>query len=114
MQTPRSTAAGAAGWLTAREAAARLGVSLPTLYSYVSRDLLHPLAAREAGAPAGARGKRYRRSEVERLARRHAAAREPRRVAGAALDFALPVLESGLCLIEHGRFHYRGQDALQL
>lgn len=95
-------------WMPAREAAALLGVTLPTLYSYVSRDLLHPLPQ------PGARGKRYRRAEVERLARRNAAARRPREVAGATLDFGLPVLESSLCLIREGRFYYRGQDALLL
>lgn len=101
-------AEGAREWLAAREAAALLGVSLPTLYSYVSRRLLHPVPGD------GARGKRYRRSEVERLQRRHAAARRPRGVAGSALDFGLPVLESSLCLIEHDRIYFRGQDALQL
>lgn len=95
-------------WLPARTAAALLGVSLGTLYSYVSRGLLHPVA------DGVQRGKRYRRAEVQRLARRHADARQPRRVAGAALDFGLPVLESGLSLIEHGRLYYRGHDALRL
>lgn len=95
-------------WIPAREAAALLGVTLPTLYSYVSRDLLHPLPQ------PGTRGKRYRRAEVERLARRNAAARRPREAASATLDFGLPVLESSLCLIQGGRFYYRGQDALQL
>lgn len=117
-------------WLSSAEAAARLGVSLPTLYSYVSRGLLHPLpaaeVARESAAlgassakhldlPTGAtRAKYYRRSEVERLGRRNAAAHEPRRAAKATLDFGLPVLESGLCLIEDGRFFYRGTDVLEL
>lgn len=98
-------------WLTATEAAARLGISRSTLYSYVSRDLLHPVPA---PGPHGGRGKRYRRGEVERLARRHGAAREPRRVAGTALDFGLPVLESSLALIDQGRLHYRGHDVAML
>lgn len=96
-------------WLPARDAAALLGVSLGTLYSYVSRGLLHPVAA--GGAT---RGKHYRRGELQRLAHRHAAVREPRRVAGAALDFGLPVLASSLCLIESGRLYYRGHEAVQL
>lgn len=95
-------------WLPARAAAALLGVSLATLYSYVSRGLLHP------GANGSQRGKRYRRAELQRLAQRHAAAREPRRVAGAALDFGLPVLASSLSLIEQGQLYYRGQNAVLL
>lgn len=119
-----SPAVSAAVWLSSSEAAARLGVSLPTLYSYVSRGLLHPRPASEMtpemsvqstgmARPSG-RAKFYRRSEVDRLARRHAAAREPRSAARATLDFGLPVLASGLCLIEQGRFHYRGLDVLDL
>lgn len=98
-----------ADWLTSREAASRLGVSVSTLYTYASRGLLHPQPA--AGRT---RAKRYAREQVERLARRHAAAREPRRVAGAALDFGLPVLASGVSLIEDGRLFYAGVDAGQL
>ena len=95
-------------WMDAVEAAAHLGVSRPTLYAYVSRGRLR------AHTVAGERARRYRRSDVERLAVTHAAARQPRRVAGQALDWGLPVLASSLTLISNGRFHYRGQDAVQL
>lgn len=95
-------------WLSARDAAALLGVSVATLYSYVSRDRLHPRPV------PGTRAKRYRRDEVQRLVQRHAGAREPRRVAEAALNHGLPVLASSLSLIEQGRLHYRGLDALEL
>lgn len=97
-----------ADWLSAREASAVLGVSLATLYSYVSRDRLHPRAV------PGTHAKRYRLDEVQRLAQRHAGAREPRRVAEAALDHGLPVLPSALSLIEGGRLLYRGRDVLEL
>lgn len=102
----------AAEWMDASAAAARLGVSRATLYAYVSRGRLraHPLP--DDGT--GGRGRRYRRSEVERLAAVHAAARQPRRVAVQALDWGLPVLDSGLTLIERGRFFYRGEDVLRL
>lgn len=116
--------------MSSAQAAARLGVSVTTLYSYVSRGLLHPLPASEVarendphgvataqdlhGVKGSSRAKFYRRNEVERLARRNAAAHEPRRATKAALDFGLPVLESALCLIEGGRFFYRGIDVLEL
>ncbi len=117
-------------WMSSAEAAARLGVSLPTLYSYVSRGWLHPqpatVAAHADGAVAtqgesgaksakgASRAKLYRRGEVERLARRNDAAHEPRRATQAALSFGLPVLESSLCLIEDGRYYYRGIDAVEM
>lgn len=94
--------------LDAAEAAALLGITRQTLYSYVSRGLLHPVPA-ETG-----RGKRYRRQEVERLAARAARSRRPRAEAGATLDFGLPVLSSGLCLIAEGELWYRGQSATAL
>ncbi len=95
-------------WLNAEQAATRLGVSRPTLYAYVSRGRLraHPVDGR--------RERRYRRSDVERLAALNAAARQPRRVAVQTLDWGLPVLTSTLTLIEQGRFFYRGQDAVAL
>ncbi|NSL55256.1 citrate synthase family protein [Uliginosibacterium aquaticum] len=89
-------------------AAALLGVSRQTLYSYVSRGLL-----RAQPAPEG-RGKRYRRAEVERLVRQSAQTRKPRAAAGATLDFGLPVLASALTLIAGGQLWYRGQNAIQL
>jgi citrate synthase len=87
-------------WLSAADAAARLGVSRQTLYAYVSRGHLR------AHQDAPSLRSRYRSSEVEQLATRHAAARQPKRVAGQALDWGLPVLSSALTLI------YRGHDVL--
>lgn len=95
-------------WMTADEAAAHLGVSRPTLYAYVSRGRLR------AQVQPGQRARRYRRSEVERLAQRHAGARQPRQAAGQALDWGLPVLNSSLTLIDGGRFSYRGHDVVTL
>lgn len=94
--------------IDATAAAQLLGVSRQTLYSYVSRGLLHPQAARSG------QGKRYLRSEVEQLLRRSRQARQPRAAAGGSLDFGLPVLQSALCLIENGQLWYRGQNALEL
>lgn len=95
-------------WMTAEQAAAHLGVTRQTLYAYVSRGHLR------AHAQPGRRERRYRRLEVERLALRHASARQPRRVAVQTLDWGLPVLTSQLTLIEDGRLSYRGHDALEL
>lgn len=90
--------------LTAGEAAARLGVKLDTLYAYVSRGRL-----RSVGAP-GSRRRRYRAEDIEalRAARGRAGGGEP------AAEAAMPVIESTICLIEGGRFYYRGHDVLRL
>jgi citrate synthase len=94
-------------WLDAHQAAGQLGVSRQTLYAYVSRGLLYPEPV------AGRRASRYRRADIARLAARQGA-RSPKRAAQGTLDWGLPVLDSALTLIDDGRLHYRGHDALQL
>lgn len=96
-------------FLSAKEAAALLGVSLPTLYAYVSRGLLHS----EPVVP-GERRRRYRRSEVEGLMARHKARRDPGHAARTALDFGAPVLDSALTLIQDGGLYYRGHSVIAL
>ena len=95
-------------YLTAAEAAATLGVSLPTLYSYVSRGVLK-------SAPESV-GKRrlYAADEVRRLARRKADGKRAGKVAQEVLDWGVPVLESRITLISDGRLVYRGRDAIEL
>jgi citrate synthase len=83
--------------LTARQAAARLGVKIETIYAYVSRGLLE-----RSPAPDG-RSSLFDARSVERLARR-------RRGAPSSGELAV-VLGSGLTLIEDGRLCYRGLDA---
>lgn len=107
-RTATADAAGTGEWLSAAEAAARLGVTRRTLYAYVSRGQL------QAHNGPGRGQRRYARTEVEVLAQRHAAARQPSRVAVQTLDWGLPVLASGLSLIEQGRLFYRGHDAVAL
>ena len=94
--------------LSALDAARLLGVSLPTLYSYVSRGLL-------ASASNGAsRRKRYPREDVLRLAARKNDAKRGGQAATAAMHWGLPVLETQISHIFDGRLLYRGCDAAQL
>lgn len=95
-------------YLTAAEAAATLGVSVPTLYSYVSRGML-----RSAPESAGKR-RLYAADEVRRLARRKADGKRAGKVAQQVLDWGVPVLESRITLIAQGRLLYRGRDAIEL
>ena len=95
-------------WLTSREAAKHLGVSAATLYAYVSRGLLR------SEAMEGLRERRYRADDVVRLKRRRDVGRKAESIAGNALDFGTPVLESALTLIEDNHLYYRGVDASRL
>src|SRR5262245_14348567 len=95
--------------LSAQEAADLLGVSRPTLYAYVSRGLV----ASEPG-PGPSRARRYPRAAIEALRERRARGRDPAMAAHGALHWGTPVLDSALTLIEGGRPHYRGRDAVGL
>src|SRR5437588_3748057 len=86
--------------LSARQTAARLGVKLDTLYAYVSRGLLQSVAV------AGSRERHYRADDVERFRLGRGADR--------MRETLVPVIDSAICLIEDGRFYYRGRDALGL
>ncbi len=96
-------------YLTAKEAATALEITLPTLYAYVSRGLIHS----EPGT-GKSRAKRYARADVEALQARKALRQNPAQAAESALHWGTPVLASAVTLIEDGRFYYRGQDATQL
>ena len=86
--------------LRARDAAVRLGVKLDTLYAYVSRGLLRSVAV------PGSRERHYRADDVERFRISRGVER--------GRDTLIPVINSAICLIEGGRFFYRGHDALRL
>jgi citrate synthase len=95
-------------YYSAQDAAARLGVSRTTLYSYVSRGLLR------AHASDNSRERRYLVSEVVELAAKRARGHNPRHAAKDALNWGLPVVESAISTIIGGRLYYRGKDALEL
>lgn len=94
--------------LSAADAARALGVSLPTLYAYVSRGLIR------SEAPEGARKRLYAVADVKALQARKARGRKAEAVASGALHFGAPVLESALTLIADNRLYYRGRDAVEL
>ncbi len=95
--------------LTAAEAARELGVSLPTLYAYVSRGLI-----RSEPATGASRARRYRGEDIELLKSRKQARRNPLAAAERNLSWGLPVLESALTLISDGQLYYRGLSAVEL
>ena len=87
-------------FLTAAQAAQRLGVKPATLYAYVSRGVL-----RRAHAADG-RSSLFDSEEVQQLARRG----RPRRPAGVA-DITV---ESAITEITGDRLRYRGLDVIRL
>ncbi|MGO4726969.1 MULTISPECIES: citrate/2-methylcitrate synthase [unclassified Inquilinus] len=89
--------------LSASEAAAELGVSLATLYAYVSRGMIRSIAE------PGRRSRRYAAADIRRLARKS----EPE-TAPPPLYWGQPVLESAITLVAGGRLYYRGRDAVRL
>lgn len=95
-------------YLTAQEASERLGVSLSTLYSYVSRGMLRSEPAEDS------RSRRYRAADVEALLGRKTERRTPEKLLETALHWGGPVCDSALTLIDEGRLFYRGQDAVRL
>jgi len=104
-----------ADWISAGEAARRLGIKQATLYSYVSRGVLTRRRASGGGvASSGSgggrggpgRGSLFDPGEVEELARRG----RPRRPPG----LAGLVIESGVTEIADDRLWFRGLDVLDL
>ncbi len=96
-------------YLTARRAAEELGVSLATLYSYVSRGMI-----RSEVAGGSRRSRRYRGEDVRRLKERKERRRDPDRVAEGALYWGTPVIESAITLITDDGLYYRGRDVVAL
>ncbi|MEO8609849.1 MAG: citrate synthase family protein [Chloroflexota bacterium] len=96
-------------YLSAQEAAEALGISISTLYAYVSRGMIHSEAS--GGDP---RARRYSAEDVERLKSRKESRHDPEIAVKSALHLGMPVLESAISLIENGRLYYRGRDAVEL
>lgn len=94
--------------LSADEAARELGVTLPTLYAYVSRGLIR------SRPEFGTRRRRYLAEDVWLLRQRKELRRDPGRTAEEALHQGLPAIESRLSVIRDGRLYYRGKDVVSL
>ena len=90
-------------FLTAQEAADELGVKIGTIYAYVSRGLIRSQAAQE-----GQRHRLYSRDDVTRLLVRRQMRVSLDQPAEQVLQWAVPVLETGISLIEGGHLYYCG------
>ncbi|MFL5663767.1 MAG: citrate/2-methylcitrate synthase [Ktedonobacteraceae bacterium] len=96
-------------YLTAQEAASELGISLDTLYAYVSRGLI-----RSEASDGQKRSRWYPLEDVQRLKKHKGEYRHPDKVALGAMQAGTPVMESAITMLTNDRFYYRGYDALAL
>ena len=95
-------------YVSSREAARLLGVKAATLYAYVSRGLVRSVPSGDG------RGRRYLRSDLARCKSRSDAHAGHGPLAGAALRWGEPVLDSALTSIGDEGPRYRGQLATEL
>lgn len=98
----------ASDYLSAQDAAERLGVSLATLYAYVSRGKID-----SRPGPDG-RSRIYLAEDVAQLIERRQAGRGAAQGAAHSLTWGLPVMETRISLIRPHGHYYRGQSALAL
>ncbi|MFA5938804.1 MAG: citrate synthase family protein [Sinimarinibacterium sp.] len=95
-------------YISAREAAGRLGISLATLYAYVSRGHVH---SRPGNEP---RSRLYLAQDIERLIERRETGRGAAQGAAHSLAWGLPVLETRISLIRPEGHYYRGRSVAEL
>lgn len=95
-------------YTTAKEAAAALGVSIPTLYAYVSRGLI-----RSQGI-AGSRNRRYWKVDIERLKGRRAADEPSQGQPGTGEETKGLAPETKITLLTERGLYYRGRDVADL
>jgi citrate synthase len=95
-------------YITAKEAAAALGVSIPTLYAYVSRGLI-----RSQGV-AGSRNRRYWKVDIERLKGRRVLHEPGQGQPGAGEEIKGLVAETKITLLTERGLYYRGRDVAEL
>jgi citrate synthase len=94
--------------VTASEACAILRVKPATLYTYVSRGLVHPVAS------PGRKSSRYLREEIERLRARSGARNGHAAVDATALRWGRPVVATSITEITDAGPSYRGYLATDL
>lgn len=95
-------------YLSARAAATRLGVSLATLYAYVSRGRI------DSRPGADGRSREYSARDIEQLIERRQAGRGAAQAAAHSLTWGLPVMETRISLIRPHGHYYRGESAIAL
>ena len=86
-----------------------LGISVETLYAYVSRGLI-----RSEAVGSSKRVRRYRNEDIRALQQRKELRRNPAKAVEQALHWGEPVMESAITMIADGHLYYRGHDVASL
>jgi citrate synthase len=95
-------------YITAKEAAAELGVSIPTLYAYVSRGFI-----RSQSVP-GSRNRRYWKVDIDRLKGRRVSEEQQEGVPAVGAGTESLVNETKITLLTARGLYYRGRDVAEL
>lgn len=95
-------------YLSAKQAANRLGISLSSLYAYVSRGMIR------SEPDSVKRRRRYRTEDVETLLKRKSDRMTTESRLAGALNWGEPICESELSLIQDGELYYRGRAVMKL
>ncbi|MBI2215067.1 MAG: hypothetical protein HYU52_15570 [Acidobacteria bacterium] len=94
---------------SAQEAAERLGVSVTTIYAYVSRGLI-----RSEWSDADTREKRYVAEDIEKLRKQREGRRDSRKAAAHGTAPLPGSIETKITNVEPGKIRLRGHDVLTL
>lgn len=95
--------------LSADEAAELLGVSKATLYSYVSRGMLHSRAVSPRS-----RARVYHKGELLAFKHRTSFRKDPDRAATEVIEFGTPILTTAISQITETEHSYRGISSREL
>jgi len=95
--------------MSAHEAAAELGISLATLYAYVSRG-----AIRSEAVSGSRRVRTYLAEDIQRLKERKEMRQHPEKIVSKAMSWGESIIDSELTLVRDDRVYYRGRDAVEL
>lgn len=96
-------------YMSAQEAASELGISLTTLYTYVSRG-----AIRSEAVSGSRRVRAYLVEDIHRLKERKEMRQHPEQMLSKAISWGEPIIDSELTLVRDGCVYYRGRDAVEL
>lgn len=95
--------------LTSENVCQKLGVSIQTLYSYVSRGYI-----RAKEDPADPRKSLYNRLDIAELYKRKQRGRSNHDIATSTIDWGEPILQSKISSIVDGQLFYQDSDAITL
>ena len=96
-------------YLSAKEAAAELNISIATLYAYVSRGLI-----RSEATEGKSRARKYSATDIAELKNKQMYRKNPGQAAQKSLRLGMPVLDSTITFIDDGQLYYRGANAIEL